>query len=160
MTMMKGRLAVGNQIIHDQASVTLVAPARIVLAGPVLQIKNRIPLGKVSFVVRRRVDETARDSPWRFGSRNSLAAVGRAARLAWHRSPDPSRALPSRYPSGLRRKDHAARVRKRGAVDRELVVVEAFVLRLRDAGPDAVFVLGERIFLPAQIEGDALGLRR
>src|SRR5204863_9918417 len=52
-------LALGNQVVHDQRRAALVAPARLVLAGPVLEIQHRVTGARVLVVVGRRVDVAA-----------------------------------------------------------------------------------------------------
>ena len=53
----------------------------------------------------------------------------------------------------------ATGIRDLGPIDHELVVVETFVLRPRDADPNAVVTLGQRVLCtPQEFEDHALGL--
>ena len=49
-------------------------------------------------------------------------------------------------------KIQAARIRNRRAVDVELVVMKALVLRRGKSGPHVVIAFGQRIFFPADVE--------
>ena len=59
--------ACGDQVVHDQAGVTLVAPAGFIFPAAVLQIQHRITLGLIFFIIRRSVNEAAESGIGAFG---------------------------------------------------------------------------------------------
>src|ERR1035438_249940 len=50
---------VGDQVVHNQTSVTLAAPAGFIFPAAVLQVQHRITPGQILFIVRGRVNEAA-----------------------------------------------------------------------------------------------------
>ena len=51
----------GDQVVHDQPGVALVAPTCLVLAPAVLEVEHGVAPVRVLLVVGRRVDEAAAD---------------------------------------------------------------------------------------------------
>ncbi len=152
--------ALGDQVVHDEAGVSLVAPAGFIFAAAVLQVEHGIAPGRILFIVRRRVDEAAEHGVGVLGRIEGLAQL--AMRHVFESvevmilGGDFDAAAPATGAVEIQ----AARIRNLGAVDDDLVVMKPFVLRSRFADPGAVVALGQGILHGADVERDALGLGR
>src|SRR4051812_43416979 len=110
-----------------------------------LEIQNRIALGRILLIIRRGVNEAAE-----FGI-SALGMVEGLAELAVRHILDRVEALvrggyfEPAAPAATAIEIQAARVRHLRAVDHDLIIVETFVLRPRDADPGAILTFGQGI---------------
>ena len=154
-------LAVGEEVVHDEAAVALAAPAGLVLIASVMEVKDGETLGDIPVVLRRSIDEEMAQGALHVGMvpdlpdlavRDAVAkgvlvlVVGRDLYL---------RALLAGAVQ-----EYAVRVRHLCAVDNDGIVVVALVERFSGlADPVAVLVLVHREEDAVYLELDALGLR-
>ena len=123
-------LALGDQVVHDQVGVALVAPGGFVLAPAVLQVEHRISLVQLLVVFRRRVHKGTADRVGALRGEENLLhpAVGNV--LEGIEVLVMSRDLDAAFPAGRTVEVQGAGIVECAPVDREMVVVEAFVQRL------------------------------
>ncbi len=141
--------------------MALVAPAGFIFAHAVLQVQYWEPRVGLLVIIRRSVNEAA---PGRVAG---LGEIVDLPQMAVRHVLDSVEVLvfggdfDTAAPTVAAVEIQAAGVRDPGAIDDELVIVETFVLRPRDADPGAVVTLGQRVGCAAQeLERDALGLGR
>ena len=150
----------GNQVVHDQVGLALIRPAGFVLSAAVLEIQHRIAGLRVVVVARRRVDETAPHGVVHLGVVDRLADLAVRDVLEGVEVLVLGRYFDAAAPAARAVEVEAVWVRDLRAVHPELVVMEPFVLGRRITDPDAVRTLGEGIPHGADIEQDALRVRR
>ena len=152
-------LAFGDQVVHDQIGVTLVAPGGFILAPAVLQVQHRISPGRVLVVVGRRVDKRSAGGVGALRREENLlhSAVGNVLEgievLVMGGDFDAA------FPTGRTVEVQGAGIVECPPIDREMVVVEAFIQRPRGADPGAVLGFSQR-GPDRKGHADALGLGR
>ena len=132
-------LAFGDQVVHDQIGVALVAPGGFILAPAVLQVQHRIALGLVLVVVGRRVDKGAARGVGALGGEENLLhfAVGNV--LEGVEVLIMSRNFDAAFPTSRTVEVQGAGIVEYSPINREMVVVEAFIQRsCRGAHPGAI----------------------
>ena len=72
--------AIGNQVVHDQVGMALIAPAGLIFAHAMLQIQRRVALGGVLIIIRGRINEAAGIGLAVLGDSRGSPAVGHGAR--------------------------------------------------------------------------------
>ena len=156
------RLAFGDQVVHDQIGVALVAPGGFILAPAVLQVQHRIALGLVLVVVGRRVDKgTAGGVGALRGEENLLhSAVGNV--LEGVEVLVVGGDFDAAFPASRTVEVQGAGIVECSPINREMVVVEAFIQRpLPWCQPRRrLRPLERRSLTSAQTHADALGLGR
>jgi len=154
-------LALGDQVVHDQARPALAGPARLVLAAAVLEIQHGIAGGRILVIVRRCVDEDATRRIGDLGGVEDLSHLSVGDVLECIEVLILGGTLHAAAATAGPVEVQAAGVRYRGPVDPDLVVVEALVLGLGlTAGPHAVLALGQGVSHGPDVELDLLGLGR
>ena len=120
-------LAFGNQVVHDQAGVTLDAPAVFVLAPPMLQIENWVACFLVAVVSRRSVNEGTAIRLGAFRVEKDFAKLSVRHILDSVKVLVLSRNFHAAAPTHGTKKVLAVGVGNFGSVNRDRVVVKAFV---------------------------------
>ena len=154
------RLAGGDQVVHDQACVSLAAPAHFILASAVLQIQHRITLARIQLIVGRSVNVAAKNGLGALGIEMHFLQMAVRHILESEKLAIRGRNFNAAAPPACAVKVQAAGVRDLRAIHNDLVVVETFVLRVRVADPCAVRAFGHLILDAAQIEQNALSAGR
>ena len=137
----------------------LTAPAVFIFPGAVLNVQHRIPFRSL-FIIGRSIDVALQRGIGDLREEVHFPQV--AVRHVFHRVEvrivrgDFDAAAPT-----ARSVEHQrSRIGDIYAIHVELVIVEAFILRVGNAGPPAVGVLGHRVADAADIEQHALRIRR
>ena len=138
-------LAFGDQVVHDQVGVALVAPGGFILAPAVLQVQHRISLGRVLVVVRAACRQ-------RRGVAVLVLFEGKriCCTRPWGTSFEGVEVLVvggdfnAAFPTGRTVEVQGAGIVECPPINREMVVVEAFIQRPRRADPGAILALGQR----------------
>ena len=152
-------LAVGNQVVHDDARLTLGTPTRLVLTHTMLQVENGELLIRIGIIFCGQIDKAVTH---RLGNRRPVInLVDRSLRHVFHRIKIlvGSGHIDTASPTAGTIIILAARIRHGGAVDVELIVVETLVLRSGSASPDTVLVLGHLVDLSGDVKAYESGLR-
>ena len=151
-------LAVGNQVVHDDARLTLGTPAGFVLAHTMLQVEHGELLVRIGIILGGQIDKAVTH---RLGDRRPVInLVDRSLRHVFHRIKIlvGSGHIDTASPTAGTIIILAARIRHRGTVDVELIIVESLVLRSGSASPDTILVLGHLINLSGNVKAYESGL--
>ena len=137
-------LAIGDEVVHDEIGVPLIAPGCLVLAPTVLEVEDRVLL-LVLLVLRGRIDEGALDGAGALRGEENLLdlAVGHVIAESIEGS-----IVGGNFDAALPTAGTVVVVRtgvvEDATVDGDVVVVEAFVHgAFRGAPPEAVVTLRE-----------------
>src|SRR5208283_1515442 len=144
--------AIGNQVVHDQVGMALIAPAGLIFAHAMLQIERREALVGVLIIIRGRIDEAAAGRAAGSGEVEDLPQLAMGHVLEGIKVLILGGDFDAAAPAAGAVEVQAAGVWNLGAIDNELVVVETFVLGPRVADPGAVLALGQGVFYATQIE--------
>ena len=153
-------LAGGDQVVHDQTSLALGCPSPFHLprrhaAGTAPDTASK----GILFVIRRSVDEAAENGIGALGIKRGLPQLAVRDVLESIKVLIAGGDFDAAAPAARAVEVQAAGIRNLSAIDNDLVVVEAFVLRARVADPRAVIALGQRILYAADVEHDVCGSR-
>ena len=144
-----------NQVVQDQAGVPLTAPSVFIFPGAVLNVQHRIPFRSL-FIIGRSIHVALQRGVGDLREEVHFPQV--AVRHVFHRVEigivrgD----FDAAAPTARSVKHERSRIGDTYAIHVELVIVEAFILRVGNAAPPAVGVLGHRVADSADIEQHAL----
>ena len=155
----RNRLALGDQVVQDLAGVSLRGPTLLILGISMLEIEDGVFLVRVLLVLGGQVDKAVAHALRRLGPVVSFFDDSLGNVLDLPEIHVGGRDLDTAAPAAGAEEIDAARIGHRGAVDIQLIVVEADILGIGRAGPDAVLILGHLIPFAGDVQLDGLRLR-
>ena len=149
----------GEQVIQDETSVALPAPASFIFASAVLQEEHRIAPTGVLVITRRRVNESVPVGVTHFREVMKLAKLAVGHVLERIKLRILRRDLDGTSPTSSAIIIVAVRIGNFGSIDIDGVVMKAFIQGTRVAGPSAVRIFGEGAAI-LETDAHALGFGR